>query len=136
MVKAIYNASKAAVHSLDDTLRMEFKPLNVKVLTVIAGTVETNINTNSPRTELPSTSLYLPTEEYLNKMHDGQAHPSRMKPHVFAEQVVSDVLGGMTGKTWRGAYVTTSRWLGPVLPNFVKVYVPVLSTNILLLIFF
>lgn len=100
---------------------MEFKPLNVKVLTVVAGTVETNININSPKTELPPTSLYLPTEEYLNKMHEGQAHPSRMKPGVFAEQVVNDTLGGVTGKTWRGAYVTATRWLGPVLPNSVKV---------------
>ncbi|KZP17730.1 NAD(P)-binding protein [Athelia psychrophila] len=57
---AIYNASKAALHSYSDTLHVELAPFNVKVTSVIAGAVRTNII--SP-TNIPARSLYRPMED-------------------------------------------------------------------------
>ena len=102
---------------------MELKPLDVKVLTVVTGTVRTNISVNAPKAELPSNSIYLPVETYMQKMYQGTAHPNKMNASSYAEQVVGDILGGVTGKTWRGANATTARCLSPVLPSFVKVSV-------------
>lgn len=38
----IYSASKAAVHSLSDTLRMELKPFNIQVSVVAPGNINTH----------------------------------------------------------------------------------------------
>ncbi|EXJ87244.1 hypothetical protein A1O3_04203 [Capronia epimyces CBS 606.96] len=116
----IYNASKAAVHALDETLRIELAPLQVKVLTVVTGSISTLITKKSPPPNLPPTSKYLPTEEYMEHLIQGTANFTTSKPAVFAEQVVQDVLNGVTGKTFRGANATATRFLPPLVPTFVK----------------
>lgn len=42
--QGFYNASKAALHSYTETLRMECQPLNVKVVLVAPGSVKSNIS--------------------------------------------------------------------------------------------
>lgn len=48
-----YSASKAAVSSLSDTLRVELAPFGVKVITLVTGTVQTHFFDNAVPTELP-----------------------------------------------------------------------------------
>jgi 1-acylglycerone phosphate reductase len=100
---AHYNATKAAVSSYSDTLRLELAPLGIKVVTVIMGIVSTNIVTPNPQFAPSSfyTSL-LPglKKRTENHLKNGQA------PEEFAKQIVADVLRTpVLGKgefLWRG----------------------------------
>lgn len=42
--QGFYNASKAALHSYTDTLRMECRPLKLKVILVAPGSIKSNIS--------------------------------------------------------------------------------------------
>lgn len=104
-----------------ETLHFELSPLHIRVLNVVTGSIRTNISKNIPKTKLPQDSLYLPVEGYIEKMNQGVAHPNQTDPSVYAEHTVQDILGGATGNTWRGANSSTTRYLGSILPTFIKV---------------
>jgi len=96
-----YNASKAALHSYTNTLRVELAPFDVKVLTIITGGVKSNI-ARTDRT-LAADSLYLPiNEEYLRRTKHSQE--VGMPNEVYAKQVVSSILGARSGtrNIWNG----------------------------------
>ncbi|KAM0454485.1 hypothetical protein ACHAPV_008356 [Trichoderma viride] len=116
----VYSASKAAGHSLMETLHFELSPLHIRVLNVNTGSIRTNISNNISKIGLPRGSLYLPVEGYIEKMNQGVAHPNQTDLSVYAEQTVQDILGGATGNTWRGANSSTTRYLGSILPTFIK----------------
>lgn len=104
-----------------ETLHFELNPLHIRVLNVNTGSIRTNISNNISKIGLPRGSLYLPVEGYIEKMNQGVAHPNQTDPSVYAEQTVQDILGGATGNTWRGANSSTTRYLGSILPTFIKV---------------
>ncbi|KAL6910028.1 oxidoreductase [Trichoderma evansii] len=126
----VYSASKAAGHSLFETLHFELSPLNIRVLNVVTGSIRTNISKNILNIKLPQDSFYLPAEIYLEKMNQGVAHPNQTDPSVYAEQTVQDILSGATRNTWRGANSFTTRYLGPILPGFIKDYILTNGTNL------
>ncbi|KAI0784926.1 oxidoreductase [Abortiporus biennis] len=65
---SIYCAAKAATHSLTQSLWMECKPLNINVVLVAPGTVQSNIADNQRRTfSMPENSLY---KSYLDNIID------------------------------------------------------------------
>ncbi|KIL86213.1 hypothetical protein FAVG1_10610 [Fusarium avenaceum] len=87
---AQYNASKAAVSSYSDTLRIELAPLGIKVVTLFMGVVATKI-VSPDRVLFSPGSLFLDAESSLkerSRLHvrDG------MKPEEFARLVVLEVL--------------------------------------------
>lgn len=117
----IYNASKGAIHVFDESIRLELAPLGVKVLTVVTGIVDTQISKNSPEPVLPSTSRYHAAHERLKLLATSNEGSKRTKPSEFADAVVADVLAGATGKIWRGALATVTRYLPNILPTSVLV---------------
>lgn len=51
---------------LSETLRLELAPLNVRVITLMAGNVQSNIGDNgAPPQKLPPSSHYLPIEKHI-----------------------------------------------------------------------
>ncbi|KAH7021919.1 hypothetical protein EDB80DRAFT_673576 [Ilyonectria destructans] len=85
---AQYNASKAAVSSYSDTLRIELAPLGIKVVTLFMGVVATKIT--SPDKVFAPGSLFADVESGFkerSRLHlkDG------MKPQEFARLVVQEV---------------------------------------------
>ncbi|KAH7095145.1 hypothetical protein FB567DRAFT_21444 [Paraphoma chrysanthemicola] len=87
---AAYNASKAAVASYSDTLRIELKPLGVKVVTLFMGQVATGLLTPSS-IDFGANSLYASAEAGVKKR--GEAHlADSVKPEAFAKSVVNEVL--------------------------------------------
>ncbi len=96
-------------------------PLDIKVLTVVTGSIETKIGSNSAKPHLPPSSPYGATEKYLHDLTTENTRFSRMKSDVFAEKVVADVLAGATGKIWRGDNATATRYLRVLLPMSVMV---------------
>lgn len=104
----IYGASKAALTMVSETLRLELAPFGVKVITVMTGSVHTQLMQNAERFELPEGSLFAPVGSHIEAMATG-AHESaliRVTGDEYAERLVGDVLKGYTGKVWRGGMAT------------------------------
>ncbi|KAJ0423001.1 hypothetical protein BJY00DRAFT_279224 [Aspergillus carlsbadensis] len=105
-----YNASKAAVASYSDTLRIELEPLGVKVVTLFMGEVRTRLM--SPEDIIfGSESIYSDLAEKVKERSRNHAEKS-MGPEAFAAQVVKEVLCRCPGSgkgeyLWKG----TNAWL-------------------------
>lgn len=99
---AVYNASKAALQSYSDTLRIELAPFNVKVIAVVTGYVKSNI-TRTHR-ELPERSLYLPFEDEYNKRQTWSQTQGAMATDDYAERVLRAALSPSPPRTlWEGS---------------------------------
>jgi len=64
----VYCATKAALHSLSDALRMELAPFGVRVLTVQPGAIQSEFGNNAQRNlaaTLPADSRYRPLRPYI-----------------------------------------------------------------------
>ncbi|OSD06256.1 NAD-P-binding protein [Trametes coccinea BRFM310] len=106
----IYSSSKAALHSLSETLYMECKPFNIHVVLLAPGGVRSNIVTNQSgpeRLKFPATSLYADyVDSILTKLTASQrGHPT--PADAFAKQVVGAVL-----KPHPPRYMTLARMSG------------------------
>jgi 1-acylglycerone phosphate reductase len=99
---SIYNASKAALHSYSQTLRLELEPYDVRVLVVVTGGVKSNI----ARTEriLPDNSLYLEIQgDFERRVKHSQQ--GAMATEVYARGVVEEALKPVWRQRkwlWRG----------------------------------
>lgn len=113
---SVYNATKAALHSYSETLRVELAPFEVKVMVVITGGVQSNI----ARTyrDLPKGSLYLPLDtEYQRRQKHSQE--GAMDNSVYAEGVVRAALGTRpTRSLWRGHQAWKVWLLLRIFPRF------------------
>lgn len=88
---APYNASKAALHTYSDTLRVELAPLGVRVITVVTGGVKSNI-ARTHRT-LPPDSYSQPlAADYERRLTHSQQ--LGMDTEQYAKSCVRQVLGG------------------------------------------
>jgi NAD(P)-dependent dehydrogenase (short-subunit alcohol dehydrogenase family) len=96
-------------------------PFGVKVVTVAAGTVETNIFRRSDEPILPADSLYKAAEKEIQGLADGSLVKAAMPPAKFAKKVVDDVLGGATGTIWRGKFATVGWFMFSFMPSWLIV---------------
>ncbi|KAI9158183.1 NADPH-dependent 1-acyldihydroxyacetone phosphate reductase [Paramyrothecium foliicola] len=87
---AQYNASKAAVSSYSDTLRIELAPLGIKVVTLFMGVVSTNLISPEKALFAPK-SLYIDAEPGLKERSRLHLQES-MKPQDFARRVHQEVV--------------------------------------------
>ncbi|KAI0135343.1 putative short-chain dehydrogenase/reductase [Daldinia grandis] len=120
-----YSASKAAVHAISRTLRVELAPLGVKFVTLMTGSVRSKLFDNAP-TKIPEGSLYraaagnVENREFLKKAPCTETE-------VFAKQVVGDLLrpkpklniwhGGMSTFAW---ILTWFGWEGILDSTLIK----------------
>lgn len=104
---SVYNASKAALHSYGDTLRVELEPLGVDVVTIITGGVKSNIG--RIERHLKRDSRYAAAEkEYAHRQK--YAAEVGMRNEEYAMRVAKRVLrGGERGFLWEGAMVGLAR---------------------------
>jgi len=95
-----YNASKAALHSYSDTLRVELAPFDVKVTTIITGGVKSRIARTERATK--EGSIYTPIDaEYQRRLKHSQE--VGMPNEVYAKDVVRQVLKTSPRKwIWQG----------------------------------
>jgi 1-acylglycerone phosphate reductase len=103
---AAYNASKAAVASYSDTLRIELGPLGIKVVTLFMGEVSTNLMSPDNISFDPE-SIYSVALEGTKERSRNHARDS-MRPEVFAKQFVQAILAQQSeyGKgdiLWKGS---------------------------------
>ncbi|OQE17252.1 hypothetical protein PENSTE_c021G06650 [Penicillium steckii] len=107
-----YNATKAALHHWGNTLRVEMKPFDVKVINIISGEVQTNIlkRDQSSLRKLPENSCYRPLEaDFQNHIN---RKPATTTAAEYARSVVNEVVkkkpsawlwtGARAGEVWFG----------------------------------
>ncbi|KAJ7455826.1 hypothetical protein FB451DRAFT_1354036 [Mycena latifolia] len=109
--QGFYKASKAALHSYTETLRMECEITNVKVVLVAPGSIRSNISVKSAYT-VPEDSFYKALEKQIkHAMYLSQTKEyGVMDTDKFASTVVGKVaspnppqyltLGGFTTQWW------------------------------------
>ncbi|KAK6219105.1 catabolic L-serine/threonine dehydratase [Pestalotiopsis sp. IQ-011] len=107
----LYNASKGALSTLNDALRMELRPLGVGVLHVITGGVSTKFYGNSAGQKLPEGSVYTPIAADIEKAVAGHTASSlqTMTPETYARKVVSNVLSSWPTMTY---WIGGQTWIG------------------------
>ena len=101
---AAYNASKAAVASYSDTLRIELAPLGIKVVTLFMGEVSTGLM-SADNISFGHDSLYTDVEGGVQERSRHHSQNS-MKAEEFARQVVNEIISkSAAGKglfLWKG----------------------------------
>ncbi|KAL2811228.1 hypothetical protein BJX63DRAFT_399473 [Aspergillus granulosus] len=107
---AAYNASKAAVASYSDTLRIELEPLGIKVVTLFMGEVKTRLMSPEAIFIRPD-SIYSDVSEKVKERSQNHAKNS-MAPEEFAAEVVKEIMvkspaHGKGEYLWKG----TNAWL-------------------------
>jgi 1-acylglycerone phosphate reductase len=81
------------VNSLNNQLRLELAPFNVKVISVIAGGFRSKFFDNNTGKSLPDGSLYAPAREEIQAAMRGDSLPDFLMGHErFAEEVVKNTL--------------------------------------------
>ncbi|CAO3649910.1 unnamed protein product [Cunninghamella blakesleeana] len=119
----IYSLSKAAVHSLSDTLRIELKPFGVHVSVVVPGAITSNIGNASVNTiNIPEDSLYKSVSKYIYARANLSQGSDSTPTDVFVKKVVGEIL-----RTNPPRYITygaksSSFLMMYYLPFFVKDY--------------
>ncbi|RMJ17673.1 hypothetical protein CDV36_002676 [Fusarium kuroshium] len=112
-----YNASKAAVASYSDTLRLEVQPLGLRVVTLYMGEVSTPFMTTENINFGPN-SLYRDVEESV-KARTTTHLEKTMPPTEFARQVVGALINGKDSFLWKGTNAFAVWLLNAVGPRAV-----------------
>lgn len=103
---------------LSETLRIELRPLGVRVVTAMVGEVETKIYSRSQaRFSLPDHSHYKQIEEVIGKQSRGELQANNEKAEVTARNLVKDVVSGRSGQIWRGGVAGTAKYASWLLPT-------------------
>jgi 1-acylglycerone phosphate reductase len=88
-----YNASKAAVNHLTQSLRIELAPFGVTAINITTGVIRTKFFDNLSTPRLPANSLYAPAKDIVEPTMAGEGvEEAAMEADVFAAAVVKNVL--------------------------------------------
>lgn len=108
--------------TMSETLRLEYAPFGVRVISVITGAVSSNIMSHGDSFDLPDGSSYRPVIKNIADVSNGDSLKSWMKTETYAERVVGDVVDATTtGKIWRGSMASTVHFVLTKLPTFLVV---------------
>ncbi|KAK6996009.1 hypothetical protein R3P38DRAFT_3223016 [Favolaschia claudopus] len=108
----IYDSSKAAVRSLTDTLFMECKPLNIRVMLAAPGTIKSKLADKQDDFELVSGSLYTSFFHNIRQRMEASRDSKTMSTDVFAGKLVTQALKPSPPRYFSvGGYVSTYRLL-------------------------
>lgn len=115
--KGMYHASKAATASISETLRLELEPIGFRVVTAMVGEIKTKFYRNASAPELPFNSFYKPAIQGITRMATGALNVKEEDPDVFAVFVVAKIVGGATGRIWKGGNAGLVQWATAFAPT-------------------
>ena len=123
-----YLASKAALTSLSESLRLEVEPFGVRVVTAMIGAVDTNFYKNEPAFYLPPGSMYSSIRDTIAEVARGTKSPPAMDADDFAEALVKKLMKkDTTGKLFEGGSAKANKWM----PSFVSKMISVSIASLL-----
>ncbi|KAM7262044.1 hypothetical protein ACFE04_021121 [Oxalis oulophora] len=121
----IYTASKAALHSLTDSLRFELKHLGIQVINVVPGVIRSNIGPSAANNykKMPDWKLYKDFKEVIRKRVEFIAATKATPTDVFAEDMVAVVLKENPPAWYSSGNYSTIMAIMYHLPIFVKDFI-------------
>ncbi|XP_031257052.1 short-chain dehydrogenase RED1-like [Pistacia vera] len=90
----VYAASKCAIHSLTDTLRLELRHFGIDVINIVPGDITSNIGNSaiSNYNQMPELKLYKPFEEAIKERTNLWKTSKTTPTEVFAKDTVAAVM--------------------------------------------
>ena len=120
--QGIYNASKAGLAMLSETMRLELSAFGIRVVDLKTAAVRTNLisnnNVNAHAERLPGGSIYGPAREVVEKAMSQEGLSER---GITAEQWAAEVAALLLGRSppsviWRGESARVAR-VASMLPS-------------------
>ena len=102
---AIYSSTKGAIDVYSRALRLELKPLGVRVMVSMTGTIASNIASRQHRV-LPPGSYYGPVQDVFEKRLTFSQNNNTWPTDKFARRLVNQAL---RGEGWLGGWL----WRAP-----------------------
>lgn len=90
----VYSSSKAALHALNDSLRLELRTFNIDVILIAPGAIQTNLGTSSLANynRMPEWKLFKAFELSMRLRTTMSQGPKSTSAEEFAKKTVSVVL--------------------------------------------
>ncbi|PWN88841.1 NAD(P)-binding protein [Acaromyces ingoldii] len=119
----IYCATKAAVTSLSDVLRMELRGFGIDVVCVFPGAIQSSIGlANASSFRLDPASAYSPLADKIAARGSWSQHPRSTPASDLAQQIVQAALQTPSTGYLTAGYRSTRAWLSYYLPHWAKDY--------------
>ncbi|KAF4122055.1 1-acylglycerone phosphate reductase [Geosmithia morbida] len=128
MFGAIYSSTKGALDTYSRALRLELRPLGVRVMVAVTGTVRSNIASRQHRS-LPAGSLYQPVRDVFEWRLTFSQNHGTVSTESYARGVVDQALrgegwfghliGGTPDWFWHGG-MSRLVWLTTLMPRWLS----------------
>jgi NAD(P)-dependent dehydrogenase (short-subunit alcohol dehydrogenase family) len=117
-----YNASKAAIASVTETLRLELQPFGIRVIDLKTGGVRSkffeNVSASATHMSIPEASAYVPGKEEVESRLTNGPEANFMESEVWARKVVHTLSKhNPPPQVWHGGGATTAWFATSFIPT-------------------